>query len=250
MENFYFDSSVVEGLDLLESMMSDVRQDGGRVWFTFVRWLSFLLTVYREELSETTFDPVVTVNAVGSENGGVEILGSITTYQKIEGLFSIVKVVVGEREYSRDPSSQMLLNDKKLDEEYHNWSFSDWIPDGDHEVEGSVAVEGNEEGKSDEERESERSVTVEGNDESENEEENSVSGSFVVSTSEIDWEDQGDSFMVSTSEIEWDSSPDRSIDGESEWQFYKPSFDDEFMYTILMWLKTWVKGSHKDNFDR
>jgi hypothetical protein len=214
MENFYFDPSVAEGLDLLESMMGDIRDKGGRVWFTFIRCLSFLLTGYSEELSETTFDPVVTVNAVGGENAIVEILGGFTTYQKVEGLFSIIKVVVGGEEYSRDPSSQMLLDDKKLDEEYHNWSFSDWIADEYHEGEGTVGVGVYEERDSEEERDSdeesgnEGSVMIEG-DESENEEENSAGGSFVVSTSQIGWDDDeehsdGGSFVVSDSEIHWE----------------------------------------------
>ena len=195
MENYYFDSSVSEGLDSLESMMSDVREDGGRVWFTFAHCLSFLLTVHREELSETTFDPVVTVNAVRYKGGSVEILGSITTYQKSEGVFSITQVVVGEKEYSREPSTQMLLSDKKLEEEYPNWSYSEWISDDDNEGEESVGVEEGEEG----------GVTVEGNDEAENEEENSDAGSFVVTTSQFGWDDDeensvGGSDMVSDSE--------------------------------------------------
>ena len=105
MENFYFDPTVAEGLDLLEGMMGDVRDSGGRAWSTLVHCLSYVLTVYREELNETTFDPIVTVHADWGETGGVETLGSFTTYQKVEGFFSIVKVVVGEEEYSRDPST-------------------------------------------------------------------------------------------------------------------------------------------------
>jgi hypothetical protein len=185
MENFYFDSSVAEGLDLLENKMSEVREVGGRVWFTFVHRLSLLLTIHREELSETTYDPVVTVNSVRNKSGLVEILGSITTYQKCEGVFSIIQVVVGGEEYSREPSTQMLSSDKKLEEEYPNWSFSDWI--------------------SDEETDIERGVTVEGNDEGENEEENSDGGSFVVATSQIGFSDDeentaGGSDVVSDSE--------------------------------------------------
>jgi hypothetical protein len=211
MENFYFDPTVAEGLDLLEKGMADVRDSGGLVWSTLVHCLPYILTVYSEELDETTFDPVVTIHANWGETGRLEILGSFTTYQKVEGVFSIVKVVVGEEEYSRDPSTQMLLDDKKLVDEYYNLSFSDWMPDQDNEVKGSSSVGGYEEIGSEEETdheesENEGSVVEEGNDGSENEEENSAGVSFVVSDSQFSLDDQeqhnpGGSFVVLDSDL-------------------------------------------------
>jgi hypothetical protein len=222
MDNFYFDASVAEGLDLLEKGMADVRDSGGLTWLTLIRCLSCILIVYREELNDTTFDPVVTTHANWGECGGVEIIGSFETYQKVEGLYSIVKVVVGEQEYSRDPSTQMVLDDKRMVDYYYNLGFSDTMPpDQDKEVEGSSSVGFYEEMDYNEESENEGSVMDEGNDGSENEEGNSGGGSFVVGTSQFSSDDgqhyspgdlhmededhrEGVDMVVSSSQLLWD----------------------------------------------
>jgi hypothetical protein len=226
MENFYFDPSVAEGLDLLEERISDVRDSGGHVWTTLLRCLPRVLTVYREELNETTFDPVVTVHANWGETGGVEILGSFETYQKVEGVFSIVKVVVEEEEYSRDPSTQMLLDDKKLVDEYYNLSWSDWLPNQDKEVEGSSSVGGYEEMESEEESdrvesENEGSVIEKENDGSENGEENSAGGSFVVATSQLGFDDEeehnpGGAVVVSENDLRMENEEENH--GWLDWE--------------------------------
>jgi len=211
LEDFYFDSSVSEGLDRLESIMSEIRDANGRVWFQFTQYLYNSLTICRLEMDQATFDPIMIVKAVTSSSRTVETIGSVTTYSSLEDHFSIVEVNIGTDTYSRNPSSQMWSSDTKLFEEYPMWTFHDEIPDD---------VEADQEGDH-----NHQDVEIASNDENSN----SRPPSFEVSTSQFAWEsssvgnnneeimDEGQSFEVSDSELRFsDSESDEERGNESE----------------------------------
>jgi hypothetical protein len=167
-------------------------------------------------LDESTFDPIVTVYCFKIGGERIETLGRISTYQRVEGRYNIVEVVVGDAMYSRDPCSQMWLEDEKLCDEYPNWGFEDSVPEGLEEGgSGGKEVDGG----------------VEGAENVGNGEEDSPSGSFVVSTSEIGWGSLSEGSVGSDEEeMRTEEGKERSeSSGEEElWEhFEEPCFSDE-----------------------